>query len=75
MLKMLQAVLILSLLLWVSGCSSTGGVNCKPDSALTLPMETYERDADDTPRSCVVKLLRSNNQIKDGNLRFQVIRE
>lgn len=66
---------MLSSLIWVSGCSSTGGNVGKPSTALTLPMDLFERTNDDTPRNCVVKLLQCNSEIKDGNLRFQKIRE
>lgn len=68
-------VLMLSSLIWVSGCSSTGSVSRKPDGALTLPMELFERTSDDTPRTCVVKLLQCNTEVKDGNFRFKKIRE
>lgn len=67
-------MLTLNLLIWVSGCSSTGS-NKKPDGALTLPMELFERTEDDTPRTAVKKLLQCNGQIKDGNLRFKKIRD
>ena len=65
---------MLNSLIWVSGCSSTGS-NKKPDGALTLPMDLFERTEDDPPRTCVAKLLQCNTEIKDGNLRFKKIRE
>ena len=67
-------MLILNLLIWVSACSSSV-VRVKPDGALTLPMELFERTADDTPRTCVTKLLQCNTEVKDGNFRFKSIRE
>jgi len=47
----------------------------KPDGALTLPMEKQELEAADTPRSLLEKFYFNLNQIEDGNLRFQLIRE
>lgn len=65
---------MLSSLTWVSGCSSTGS-NKKPDGALTLPMDKKERDENDTARTLLKKFEFNLNQIKDGNLRFEKIRE
>ena len=66
--------LVLMLPILASGCSSTGNVVGKPDGALTLPMDTFRRTPEDTPRTCLIKLYQCNNQIEDGNLRFQLIR-
>ena len=66
---------MLSLLIWVSGCSSTGSTNKKPDGAKTTPMEIEERDKDDTPRSLIIKFDFNIFQMKDGNNRFKSIRE
>lgn len=68
-------MLILSSVIWVSGCTNTGGVVKKPDGALTLPMDKQELDESDTPRTLLEKFYFNLNQIEDGNLRFQLIRE
>ena len=72
---MLQVVVILSLSIWVSACSSTGSINKKPDGALTLPMDAQNVDKEDTPATLLEKFYYNLNQIEDGNLRFQLIRE
>lgn len=66
---------MLSTLTWVSGCSSTGSGVDKPDSALTLPMQYEERDADDTPRSLLKKFEFNLKELLDGNRRFEDIRD
>ena len=72
---MLQAALILNLLIWVSGCTNTGGIVKKPDGALTLPMNKADLNKADTTRTLLEKFYFNLNQIEDGNLRFQLIRE
>lgn len=67
-------MLILSSLIWVSACSSTGS-NKKPDGALTLPMEKEVRNESDTIRTLLEKFELNLKQIDDGNLRFKKIRE
>lgn len=67
--------MILNLLIWVSGCSNTGSIIKKPDGALTLPMDKMSVDKDDTPATLLEKFYYNQNQIEDGNLRFQLIRE
>ena len=64
---------MLSLLTWVSGCSSSGG-NKKPDGALTLPMDKMVRDATDTPRTLLEKFIFNLKELDDGNKRFEKIR-
>lgn len=68
-------MLILSLLIWVSGCSSTGDSSRKPDGALTLPMDFEERTQADTPRSLLRKFEFNLKELFDGNFRFEKIRE
>ena len=68
-------MLILSSLIWVSGCSSTGGTNKAPDGALTLPMDSQERTEDDTPRTLLKKFEFNLKELNDGNNRFKSIRE
>lgn len=65
---------MLNSLIWVSGCSNTGS-NKKPDGALTLPMDSQERDEDDTSRTLLKKFEFNLKELKDGNLRFEKIRE
>ena len=66
---------MLNLLIWVSGCSTTGSTNKKPDGAKTVPMEIEEREADDTPRTLLKKFNFNIFQMKDGNNRLKSIRE
>ena len=66
---------MLSLLIWVLGCSSTGSTNKKPDGAKTVPMEIEKRDEDDTIRSLLKKFDFNIFQMEDGNNRFKSIRE
>ena len=66
---------MLSTLIWVSACSSTGDINRKPDGALTLPMDYEERTEADTPRSLLRKFEFNIKELLDGNFRFKKIRE
>ncbi len=72
--KILRVVLILNFLIWVSGCSTSTAIK-KPDGALTLPMEKEVLAEDDTTRTLLEKFYFNLNQLEDGNLRFELIRE
>ncbi len=71
---MLLGALMLSSLIWVSGCSQTP-VRIKPDGALTVPIEKEIIDSLDTPRTLLVKFLKNNMAIDEANERLKKIRE
>ena len=66
-------MLILNLPIWVSGCQSKP-IRIKPDGALTLPIEKQIRDANDTPRTLLIKFEKNNKAIDDANKRLELIR-
>lgn len=72
---MLQGVVLLNLLIWVSACSSTGGSVGKPDSALTLPMDYQNVNKEDTPATLLEKFYYNLKELLDGNFRLKQIRE